>query len=1123
MFENPEDILGKQAHIWHGVAIGWRRDINASVKILDSTCDRIAAIKIEFNERSLLLLSIYAPTSGQDDEFLELISHLSDIIRKHSSPSDQVLIGGDSNCSTKSSKRRQLAWEGFCSNNMVKTYLSSQPSFHHHNGLSESFIDIFAASTSLELGLILQNCTLDSPHNLSSHDPIFTSVKVELQEQRNKEKYTKTYTKFNRQKIAWDSSKIPEYQQLAFSALSEAVSYWNTPECIPVLSSLISKLLVTCGTQVFPTKSSCTKKSAKKPPLKIRQARNTLARTFNAWKNAGKPRQRDDPLGSAYREARTTLQRISRHYSTLTSIKQNNLLMQLNRRNKSQIFAEMKKARGDFSEHATNILHTPVGTFYDEDVLEGFAADAEYLGKSNEGASYCDQGFYNLCKLDNAYIFDFSFDEQVSIPPMTISQLNSILSTKMQTGKACDVYQLTVEHLRYCGHEAKLLILSFINRILSNIYYLSCPQLKTGLGTAVFKGKKKPLSKSSSYRRITVTPILGALIDYHLDPIAEAIFRPHQSPDQLGFTTGISYLLAAIQRGECQRWAIDNKLTCFGVSLDGEAAFPSVEREIQVRELYSVGERGDVLQYSRNTYRNTECRMKMQDKLSRKVVEHKGNRQGHIRASGHFKVYINPCLLSLNTTKLGFSLGPMCITAVCIADDTYVVSGSPSGLQGALDLISHYARRYQLRFNAEKTKIVVTGSKQDMSFYKDTTPWTLNGEVVRVVDINEHLGLQVSGGDEEQLNIDENIVRCRNSLFALLGPAYSYRCLLSPTVQIHLWRTCNLPVLLSGLSALPVRPAKCKSLEIFQKKTLRGFLKLSKSSPTPALFFLLGELPIEGLLHIRTLGLFHNILSNPRCTVFKMIGYILMMSGGNSTTWANHVQLLCLKYGLPSPLSLLLRSELSPCIGKEEWNILVKTRVTAWYERELRNQAHCNSKMRYLNVSLTGLSGQPHIVLHGILSTQDAKKLRLHLKFLTCDFFCNELLSHSQPSISPACDFCPSPAPVDSIEHALVSCLPMTEIKSRLYAELVNTIAQVQPNCSILREIPTAPVLAQFILDCTSPNLPQSIRIPAHNPGIVKICKISRDWCFAISCERLRLSKQLKQMKAKTTNNVVMT
>ena len=89
--------------------------------------------------------------------------------------------------------------------------------------------------------------------------------------------------------------------------------------------------------------------------------------------------------------------------------------------------------------------------------------------------------------------------------------------------------------------------------------------------------------------------------------------------------------MASVQRGECQRWAIDNKQTCFGVSLDGEAAFPSVEREIQVRELYSVGERGDILEYSRNTYENTECYLKHEGLLGRKISEYKGNRQGHYK------------------------------------------------------------------------------------------------------------------------------------------------------------------------------------------------------------------------------------------------------------------------------------------------------------------------------------------------------------------------------------------------------------------------------------------------------------------------------------------------------------
>ena len=102
-----------------------------------------------------------------------------------------------------------------------------------------------------------------------------------------------------------------------------------------------------------------------------------------------------------------------------------------------------------------------------------------------------------------------------------------------------------------------------------------------------------------------------------------------------------------------------------------------------------------------------------------------------------------------------------------------------------------------------------------------------------------------------------------------------------------------------------------------------------------------------------------------------------------------------------------------------------------------------NSNMIYFNVQLCGLSGRLHPVLHNIFTTQDAKKLRLHIKFLTCDFLCNETLSNQQPSVSPACLLCKEP--VDTIEHILVTCRAMTEVRSRLYSELVNTVLQVPP------------------------------------------------------------------------------
>ena len=363
---------------------------------------------------------------------------------------------------------------------------------------------------------------------------------------------------------------------------------------------------------------------------------------------------------------------------------------------------------------------------------------------------------------------------------------------------------------------------------------------------------------------------------------------------------------------------------------------------------------------------------------------------------------------------------------------------------------------------------------------------------------NDHLGLIVSGEDEEQKNVDANINSCRSSIFSLLGSAYAYKCTLSPTTQLHLWRTYNLPVLASGLSALPIRPTHAKSMIFFHRKILRGILKLSQTSPSPALHFLTGELPVEATIHIQTLSLFHNIWSNPDTTVYKIVVYILKMGRSNSVTWSNHLQLLCLKYSLPSPLSLL---QTSPPWTKAYWNCLVKTRVTVWHEMDLRAKSKSNSKMKFLNVELSSLSGTAHRALRDIYTTRDVTKLRLHLKFLTCDYLTNERRSIDNPAMSPACPLCL--CPVESIEHVLTVCSATQVVRERLLPELLNIVSMVQPSSRIL--IPAAAdtaILTQFILDCSSLNLPEYYRIPAHNPGISTIFSISRDWAFSINSER---------------------
>ena len=93
----------------------------------------------------------------------------------------------------------------------------------------------------------------------------------------------------------------------------------------------------------------------------------------------------------------------------------------------------------------------------------------------------------------------------------------------------------------------------------------------------------------------------------------------------------------------------------------------------------------------------------------------------------------------------------------------------------------------------------------DQQFFKDTTPWTMGGENIKVVEDNEHLGQIVSGSDQISKNIDLRLRKGRGSLYGLLGPGFAYKCLLSPLVKLHLYRTYVCPIIRSGLSSFSIR------------------------------------------------------------------------------------------------------------------------------------------------------------------------------------------------------------------------------------------------------------------------------------------------------------------------------
>ena len=377
----------------------------------------------------------------------------------------------------------------------------------------------------------------------------------------------------------------------------------------------------------------------------------------------------------------------------------------------------------------------------------------------------------------------------------------------------------------------------------------------------------------------------------------------------------------------------------------------------------------------------------MKGKLSREIKESLGVKQGQILSSDNYKIYIGPCLDTLEEAQLGVWIGVVNSGVSGVADDVYLCSDDPNKLQSLLDIAEHYGHFYRIKYGASKTKITVSGSDADIQFYADTQPWTMGGQKVEVVENNEHLGQIVSGTRQEGKNVDARIVKARNAIFSLLGPGFSYKCQLSPILKLHLYRTFVCPVLRSGLSSFVLTKTLMEPLNVFQRKVLKGILKFSSQASTSTLYFLTGELPIEAMIHKDVFSLFFSVWLNPNTKIYSIIKHISKNISDNSRTWSNYVKYLCTQYGLEDPTSLLQREPPKKSSFKTDIDI----RIRAFHENEMRIKARDSEKLKYFNASLYGLSGHPHPALSNLMNTVEVKKSRYHLKMLIGDLYTYEV------------------------------------------------------------------------------------------------------------------------------------
>ena len=256
----------------------------------------------------------------------------------------------------------------------------------------------------------------------------------------------------------------------------------------------------------------------------------------------------------------------------------------------------------------------------------------------------------------------------------------------------------------------------------------------------------------------------------------------------------------------------------------------------------------------------------------------------------------------------------------------------------------------------------------------------------------------------------------------MFDAVFAFKCLVSPVLKLHIFRTYTCPIVRSGLSSFSLRSAQLEPLSLFQRKTIKSILKLSISPPTPSIHFLSGE----GKIHKDVFSLFFSIWSNPDTKIYNIVIYLLEHSSENSRTWSAHITNLSIRYGLEDPLSCLARDP----PPKSEFKETVCVRITAYFETMLRKSAAQNKQMKYLNVSTSCLRGNHHPALSNQITTREVTLSRPHIKLLAGNYLTYKMKSE-QSGGSPRCRICPS-GNYETVSHVISTCQGLAVERERL-------------------------------------------------------------------------------------------
>ena len=174
-------------------------------------------------------------------------------------------------------------------------------------------------------------------------------------------------------------------------------------------------------------------------------------------------------------------------------------------------------------------------------------------------------------------------------------------------------------------------------------------------------------------------------------------------------------------------------------------------------------------------YSSVRAAVKLNAGVTPSFASNIGLKQGCNLSPTLFNVFINDIPeLFISKDCDPMYLGETKVNCLLYADDLVLLSQSESGLQESLAKLECYVKRWKLKINFKKSKVLIFGSKSQRRPYIMTN-WYFGGDLIECVDEYPYLGItfHYAGGFKlARKRLHNKALQAYHSIFKNLGSIF---------------------------------------------------------------------------------------------------------------------------------------------------------------------------------------------------------------------------------------------------------------------------------------------------------------------------------------------------------------